>query len=195
MLRVAPHRAAKGRVLPLCMGSSQSPCHAPLSTQVCLMPCLEHGRCHFSLESAKRGHGCLQDSMERLSRQGSAHGTPAKGQRAGSQPAQHPLSSHAETAQAAWQLHSMTCAAPNAARPASAPASEAASPSGQCTPMRQASLQDQCALAPITSTHPAEGGACAVQQSPGAADGRCARCCQLEAELEELQSQVTDVIF
>lgn len=156
------------------------------------MPCLA---CHFSLESADRDHVCAQESMERLSRQGSTHGTPARGQRAGSQPAQHPLGSHAETAQAAWQLHSMSYAAPNAARPASAPASEAASPPGQNTPVRQASLQDQCAPAPITTTPPAEGGASAIQQSPGAADGRCGRCCQLEAELEELQSQVTDAIF
>ena len=155
----------------------------------------------------------LQDSIERLSRQGSAQGTPVR-QHAGhaggaAQPAQRPVSS--QRASAASPREDL--------RPDSAASGyEAALSSGGVTPassqgMPGAPEQAQQAgraahsSAPATAAeagsrpglhlqleHAAAAGHLTHEDSsPDLAtlDGQCSRCCRLDAQMKRLQTQVS----
>ena len=94
-------------------------------------------------------HLCLQDSVERLSRHGSAHGTPVRGQ---TLPAQHPLSRQVAIAEAAWQLHGASSPQPGIHYPKSANASESASPAASNNPPERLSPDHNG-----STMHPPEG--------------------------------------
>ena len=152
----------------------------------------------------------LQDSIERLSRQGSAQGTPVR-QHTGhaAQPAQRPVSS--QLAGAASPREDL--------RPDSAASGyEAALSSGGVTPassqgMPRAPEQAQQAgrashsSAPATTAEAGSGAALRLQLEHAAAaghltyedsspdlaalEGNCPQCCRLEAQMKRLQTQVS----
>ena len=164
---------------------------------------------------------CVQDSVERLSRHGSAHGTPVRRQPGKYCPAQRPVNRHLEVAEAAWQLHSgtgtsapaETCPEPASESEAATPAASAGTPEFNTHALERSpaaasaagvedELAEECALAVNTGrgidqaagctsdhsqSHEQGGSLSGVEES----GGHCPHCARLQADMEQLQEQVT----
>ena len=158
----------------------------------------------------------LQDSIERLSRQGSAQGTPARQHAVGAaQPAQPAVSSQQAGAASPLELQ-------EECRPDSAASGyEAAFSSGGVTPASSQGMPgvpeqaQQASRAPHSCSPASSAGAgsradlqselqyadaadplAPEDSSPdlAALDGHCPQCCRMEAQMKQLQTQVRPTI-